>query len=190
MLRTKLLLSALLALIAAAALVPLVDSSRAEVEEEVRRRRRERAEQRPTTYGDTTREQILETRNRRKRQLTVMVMDARKKLADHSAGEKILAAEEKEQLENSVDLFQRKIESMEVELEEWVSSTAHTNTSAENDGFRNDDGVCMRRNNAAWNTKTRITSSNSSSSSSSSSSTFPPVDHRTKLHPASGAGYY
>mmetsp|Transcript_23069 Transcript_23069/g.51359 ORF Transcript_23069/g.51359 Transcript_23069/m.51359 type:complete len:150 (-) Transcript_23069:318-767(-) len=119
MLRTKLLLSALLALIAAAALVPLVDSSRAEVEEEVRRRRRERAEQRPTTYGDTTREQILETRNRRKRQLTVMVMDARKKLADHSAGEKILAAEEKEQLENSVDLFQRKIESMEVELEEW-----------------------------------------------------------------------
>jgi len=71
------------------------------------------------SYGDTTREQILETRNRRKRQLKVMMLDARKKLADHSSGEKILAAEQKEQLENNVDLFQRKIESMAVELEEW-----------------------------------------------------------------------
>ena len=73
-----------------------------------------------TSYGDTTREQVLETRNRRKKQLKVIVMDAQRKLADHSAGVKILTEEEKTQLENNVDLFQRKIESMEVELEEWV----------------------------------------------------------------------
>jgi hypothetical protein len=72
------------------------------------------------SYGDTTREQILETRNRRKRQLKVMAMDARKKLADHSSGENILTVEQKEQLENKADIFQRKIESMEIELEEWV----------------------------------------------------------------------
>lgn len=71
------------------------------------------------SYGDTTREQILETRNRRKRQLKVMAMDARKKLADHSSGENILTVEQKEQLENKADIFQRKIESMEIELEEW-----------------------------------------------------------------------
>jgi len=49
-----------------------------------------------------------------------MVMDYRKKLADHSTGKNILTAEQKEELENKVDLFQRKIESMEVELEDWV----------------------------------------------------------------------
>jgi hypothetical protein len=49
-----------------------------------------------------------------------MLMNARRKLADHSSGEKILTPEEKEQFENNVDLFQRKIESMNVELEEWV----------------------------------------------------------------------
>jgi hypothetical protein len=49
-----------------------------------------------------------------------MAMDARKKLADHSSGENILTVEQKEQLENKADIFQRKIESMEIELEEWV----------------------------------------------------------------------
>ena len=73
-----------------------------------------------TTYGDVTREQILETRNRRKRQLNAMVMDYRKKLAEHSTGKNILTTKQKEELENKVDLFQRKIESMEVELEDWV----------------------------------------------------------------------
>ena len=87
------------------------------VEDEIMRRRGIE-----TRYGDTTREQILETRNRRKRQLRVMMMDARKQLADHSAGEKTLTAELKEQLENKVDIFQRKIDSMEVDLEEWVSA--------------------------------------------------------------------
>jgi len=48
-----------------------------------------------------------------------MLMDARQKLADHSAGEKLLTEEQKSELETNVDLFQQKIDSMEVELEEW-----------------------------------------------------------------------
>ncbi len=77
----------------------------------------------PTFYGaarDTTREQVLESRNRRKEQIKSMVKDAKRKLADHDSGEKILTDEEREQLERNVDLFQRKVESMEEDLEEWV----------------------------------------------------------------------
>ena len=72
-------------------------------------------------YGDTTREQILATRERRKNQLKIMVVDAENKLADHASGENILTEEEKTRLETQIDLFQRKIESMHVELEDWVS---------------------------------------------------------------------
>lgn len=72
-------------------------------------------------YGDTTREQILATRERRKKQLKIMVVDAENKLADHASGENFLTEEEKKRLETQIDLFQRKIESMHVELEEWVS---------------------------------------------------------------------
>jgi len=68
---------------------------------------------------DTTREQVLETRKRRKEQIKNLVKDAKRKLADHAAGEKILTEEEKAELERNVDLFQRKVESMEVDLEEW-----------------------------------------------------------------------
>jgi len=74
---------------------------------------------RDASYGDTTKEEILLTRERRKKQLKVMVLDARKQLADHSAGEKLLSMEEKTQFENRIDLFQRKLDSMQVELEDW-----------------------------------------------------------------------
>mmetsp|Transcript_36273 Transcript_36273/g.39345 ORF Transcript_36273/g.39345 Transcript_36273/m.39345 type:complete len:138 (+) Transcript_36273:73-486(+) len=72
-----------------------------------------------SSYGDTTREAILQTRERRKRQLKVMILDARKQLADHSAGEKILTMEQKGQFEHKIDTFQRKLDSMLVDLEEW-----------------------------------------------------------------------
>uniref|UniRef100_A0A6V0BUX4 Uncharacterized protein n=1 Tax=Pseudo-nitzschia australis TaxID=44445 RepID=A0A6V0BUX4_9STRA len=85
------------------------------IEDEIRRRR----DNPEAAYGDISREQILETRNRRKRQLSVMMMDARKKLTDHSAGELTLTEEQKSQLESSATLYQRKIDSMEVELEQW-----------------------------------------------------------------------
>lgn len=73
------------------------------------------------SYGDTTREQILATRKRRKRQLKVMIEDAENKLTEHASGENILAEDEKARLETQIDLFQRKIKSMDIELEDWVS---------------------------------------------------------------------
>jgi hypothetical protein len=78
---------------------------------------------RETTYGDTTREQILETRERRKRQFRNMILDARRKLADHSAGEITLTADKKKQLEDQVDIFQRKLDIMQVDLQDWVRRT-------------------------------------------------------------------
>lgn len=77
--------------------------------------------EREVTYGDTTREQILETRERRKRQLKNMVHDARRKLADHSAGEITLTDEKKKELEDQMDILQRKLDTMQVEMQDWVS---------------------------------------------------------------------
>jgi hypothetical protein len=71
-------------------------------------------------FGDTTREQVLETRERRRRQLRMIVDNARRKLADHSAGQIVLSAEEKKHLQDQMDIFQRKLDVMKVELEEWV----------------------------------------------------------------------
>jgi hypothetical protein len=95
-------------------LMPLASAS-SNTADPFRRRDRE------ATFGDTTREQILETRERRKRHLKNMILDARKKLADHSAGEITLTAEKKQQLENQMDIFQRKLDTMQHDLEEWVS---------------------------------------------------------------------
>jgi len=72
-------------------------------------------------FRDTTREHILETRARRKRQLKSMINDARKKLADHAAGEITLSDERKKSLQNQMDIFQRKLDTMKDELEDWVS---------------------------------------------------------------------
>jgi mannitol-specific phosphotransferase system IIBC component len=79
-----------------------------------------RRKDRELTYGDTTKEQILETRNRRRRQLNNMILDARKKLADHAAGEITLTQEKKKAMENQMDIFQRKLDTMKEELEDWV----------------------------------------------------------------------
>jgi predicted aminopeptidase len=81
-----------------------------------------RRQDREVTYGDTTREQIMETRARRKRQFKHMILDARKKLADHAAGEITLTAEKKKALENQMDIFQRKLDTMKDELEDWVGA--------------------------------------------------------------------
>ena len=78
-----------------------------------------RRKDREISYGDTTREQVLETRNRRKRQLSNMILDARQKLADHAAGEITLTSDRKKALEDQMDIFQRKLDTMKEELEEW-----------------------------------------------------------------------
>ena len=82
-----------------------------------------RRQDRELSFGDTTKEQILETRARRKRQLNVMILDARKKLADPAAGEITLTADKKKALQDQMDIFQRKLDTMKDELEDWVSRT-------------------------------------------------------------------
>jgi hypothetical protein len=117
MLRLRQSLASLLVLFALTVSAALVFGSTptlAAVDKEEYRRLHE-----DSSYGDTTREEILQTRERRKRQYKVMILDARKQLADHSAGEKILTMEQKEQFENKMDIFQRKLDSMQVDLEEW-----------------------------------------------------------------------
>lgn len=74
------------------------------------------------SYGDTTREEILQTRERRKKQLRAMILDSRRKLADMTyweQGSSIDNDKKKVELETSIDLFQRKLDSMQVDLEEW-----------------------------------------------------------------------
>jgi len=100
----------------AVAILPTVSASDAadnNAADRFRRRDRE------LSFGDTTREQILETRERRRKQLKNMVLDARKKLADHAAGEITLTPEKKKALEDQMDIFQRKLNTMKDELEDW-----------------------------------------------------------------------
>jgi hypothetical protein len=72
-------------------------------------------------YG-TSREEIDANRDRRKRQLRNLINDMRQKLADHSAGEKILKPEEKAEMEKRMDIFQRKYDSMKVDMDDRVSN--------------------------------------------------------------------
>lgn len=104
----------ILALFATSSLLVLSSTERDRDQSRYRRLDRE------TTYGDTSREMVLESRERRKRQLKNMVTDARRKLADHSAGEITLTPEMKKQLEDQMDIFQRKLDTMQVDLQEWV----------------------------------------------------------------------
>ena len=71
-------------------------------------------------YG-TSREEIIANRGRRQRQLTNLVNHMRQQLADHSAGEKILDAKEKEMIEKRRDVYQQKLESMKEDLDDRVS---------------------------------------------------------------------
>jgi hypothetical protein len=75
-----------------------------------------------TGWGNT-REEILENRKRRQRQLRNLVTAMRKKLADHSAGEISLEPQEKADNERRLDLYSRKLDSMKEDLEEKVRSS-------------------------------------------------------------------
>ena len=71
-------------------------------------------------YGDTTREAIIETRNRRKRHFKLMLLNAQKKLSDFSTDGADHDPAEKLDLERSIDLYQQKVDQLEIDLEEWV----------------------------------------------------------------------
>jgi hypothetical protein len=76
-------------------------------------------------YG-STRAEIINNRARRKRQLRNLVNDMRQKLADHSAGEKVLDPEEKATMERRMDIYQRKLDTMSDDLDERVGTHATT----------------------------------------------------------------
>ena len=72
----------------------------------------------------STREEVLANRQRRKHQITGLVNHMRKKLADHSAGEITLDPKQKADFERRVDLYGRKLNMMEKELEDDVRTPA------------------------------------------------------------------
>ena len=72
-----------------------------------------------TGWG-STRDEIMENRKRRKRQLGNMVNAMRKKLADHSAGEITLDPQEKADTERRLDLYSRKLDTLNHDLDDEV----------------------------------------------------------------------
>jgi hypothetical protein len=60
--------------------------------------------------GAVTRESVVESMNKRRGQLELLLAETKKKLDDHKMGRALLEGEERERLEKRVDLVQRKIE--------------------------------------------------------------------------------
>eukprot|EP00934_Nitzschia_sp_Nitz4_P008320 Nitzschia sp. Nitz4//scaffold2_size372955//316114//316647//NITZ4_000463-RA/size372955-snap-gene-0.50-mRNA-1//1//CDS//3329546898//8310//frame0 len=88
-----------------------------------------------TSFG-TTREEIIENRNKRRRQLKNLINSMRKKLADHSAGEQILEEEEKATMERRLDLYARKLEMLKGDMEEWEIERILSRSQSQNDRRR------------------------------------------------------
>jgi hypothetical protein len=66
----------------------------------------------------TKREEILASRQRRKKQLESMLIDARQRLADHRSGSKLLSSDELKSLDKKVDIYQRKLDTMQDDLDD------------------------------------------------------------------------
>lgn len=64
------------------------------------------------------REEILESRRRRKVQLEAMLHDADERLTQHKSGQKVLTDDEIKALEKKVDIFTRKLETMRDDLDD------------------------------------------------------------------------
>ena len=64
------------------------------------------------------REEILASRKRRIEQLEAMLNDARQQLQSHHSGTRLLDDAERTNLERKVDVFGRKLESMQGEMDE------------------------------------------------------------------------
>ena len=64
------------------------------------------------------REEILESRKRRAQQLQAMLDDNKQRLADHHAGTKLLSDKDKASLEKKINIYQRKLETLEGDLDD------------------------------------------------------------------------
>jgi hypothetical protein len=66
----------------------------------------------------TQREEILESRKRRGKQLEAMLNDATERLSDHNKGIRLLDEKESLDLEKKISIYQRKLDTMTGELDE------------------------------------------------------------------------
>jgi hypothetical protein len=64
------------------------------------------------------REEILASRQRRVEQLEAMLNDAKQQLQGHNSGRRLLDDEGRTNLQRKVDVFSRKLESMQGELDD------------------------------------------------------------------------
>jgi hypothetical protein len=69
-------------------------------------------------YTHTQREEILESRRRRRVQLEAMMHDAEERLTLHTSGKKMLADDEVSALEKKADIFKRKLDTMKDDLDD------------------------------------------------------------------------
>jgi len=67
---------------------------------------------------ESTREEILASRQRRSQQIEDILEDAKKRMASHNAGTHILSDKEKADLEKKMAIYQRKLGAMRVDLDE------------------------------------------------------------------------
>ena len=67
-----------------------------------------------------TREGIIASREKRKKQLEGVLEQIYKKLADHRSGKKVMAQHQLEHMEQKIQAYQHQIEEMDRELDEDV----------------------------------------------------------------------
>jgi hypothetical protein len=72
----------------------------------------------PCTPLFSKREEILESRKRRSKQLDAMLQDATERLKDHNSGTRLLIEKEKVDLEKKINIYQRKLDTMTGDLDE------------------------------------------------------------------------
>ena len=64
------------------------------------------------------REEILATREKRKKQIQGLLDDAKKQRLAHTSGKKVLGDEDLKSLEQKIHVYERKLETMEGEMDE------------------------------------------------------------------------
>jgi hypothetical protein len=64
------------------------------------------------------REEILASRERRAKQIEAMLLDSKQRYNDHTSGIRLLSEGELADLQKKIDIYQRKLESLQAPLDE------------------------------------------------------------------------
>lgn len=83
----------------------------------------------------------MESRRRRKVQLEAMLKDAQLRLDEHVTGRKVLTADEIRALEKKVDIFSRKLETMQDDLNDMEIERIMTREKLRNDRIKERRGL-------------------------------------------------